>query len=137
MESLRKVLSKLPAWLLSIVTLLVILWLTLAPKPLGDETPMLFPGADKLVHGIMFGFLGTTMMLDWQRKNRWKLVFPKRVFICATLSAILGVLIEVAQANMGLGRGFEYGDIVADTIGAYVFGIVWMILQKNWVNEGT
>ena len=125
----------MPAWLLSIVTMLAIFWLTLAPKPLGDDTPMLFPGADKVVHGIMFGFLGIMMMLDWQRKHGWLVVYPQRIFICATMSAILGVIIEFAQAGMGLGRGFEYGDMVADTIGAYVFAIFWLVCQKYWVKQ--
>ncbi|MCH5235396.1 MAG: VanZ family protein [Muribaculaceae bacterium] len=130
MESLRKSLSRLPAWLLSIVTMLVILWLTLAPKPLGDEPPSLFEGADKVVHGLMFGFLTSMMLLDWERKHHWKKAYPGRIFVCATLSATLGILIEFVQAGMGLGRGFEYGDIAADTIGAYIFAILWLCLPN-------
>ena len=130
-----KGLSNLPAWIFSIVTMLAILWLTLAPKPLGDEPPMFFPGVDKMVHGIMFGFLGAMMMFDWQRKHGWQQVYIRRIFVCATISATLGILIEFAQAGMGLGRGFEIGDIVADTVGAYFFGVMWLLFQRYWVRE--
>lgn len=135
MNSIRGSLSRLPSWLLSIVTFLAILWLTLAPKPLGDEPPQLFPGADKLVHGIMFGGLAAMLLLDWQRKHNWVFIKWRRAFICAFLSSVLGVLIEIAQFNMGLGRGFEYADIVADTIGAFVFSIFWIMLQKLWTKN--
>ena len=133
MERMKSSLSKLPAWLCSIITALVILWLTLAPRPLGEETPTLFPGADKVVHALMFGFLGTMMMLDWQRKHHWKPVFLNRILLSSTLSALLGIFIEYAQESMGLGRGFDYGDMAADVIGAYIFALLWILLQRYWV----
>lgn len=132
MERIRRGLSILPAWMLSIVTLLAILWLTLAPKPLGENPPPLFPGADKLAHGIMFGGFTFLILLDWQRKHGWKETGWVFAFLSATLSAALGILVEFAQANMGLGRGFEYGDMIADTVGAYFFAFIWMILQGTW-----
>ena len=132
---MKSILNKLPNWTLSIITVLAILWLTLAPKPLGDEPPKLFPGADKVVHAIMFGGFTIVMLLDWQRKNQWKMVKTQRAFLSATVSAILGILIEIAQAQMGLGRGFEYADIIADTIGAYIFAILWLFLQDFWIAD--
>ena len=133
MERIRRSLSLLPVWLFSIITLLAILWLTLAPKPLGDNPPPLFPGADKLAHGIMFGGFAAMMLLDWQRKHRWRKVWWQRALVCAILSSLLGILIEYAQANMGFGRGFEYPDMVADTIGAFSVAILWMLLQRLWM----
>lgn len=114
------------------LTTLAILWLTLAPKPLGENPPELFPGADKLVHAIMFGGLASMMLLDIQRKNRWRPVTGSRVWICALISSIFGALIEVAQAGMGMGRGFEFTDIIADTIGAFFFVAMYIFLQKIW-----
>ena len=72
MDKIRNLLSRFPGWLFTVLTILIILWLTLMPDPLGDDAPSLFPGADKLVHAIMFGFLTTMIMLDRQRRNRWK-----------------------------------------------------------------
>ena len=129
---LRKILDLLPAWTLSIVTLLVILWLTLAPKPLGDDPPQLFPGADKVVHAIMFGGFASMLLLDRQRKNGWKKIGWGTGLVCATISALTGILIEFCQASMGLGRGFEIADIIADTTGAYAFVWLYEILQKYW-----
>ena len=134
MERIRRCLSLLPSWLFSIITLVAILWLTLAPKPLGDNPPPLFPGADKLAHGIMFGGFVAMMLLDWQRKHSWKKVWWQRALFYAIFSALLGILVEFAQANMGLGRGFEYPDMVADTIGAFFIAIFWIYLQKYWVS---
>ena len=73
------------------------------------------------------------MLFDWQRCHRWKPVWWQRAMTCAALSAILGILIEFAQANMHMGRGFEIEDMVADTVGAFVFAVFWMIFQKSWM----
>ena len=135
MERVRKALSSLPSWLFSIITLIAILWLTLAPKPLGENPPPLFPGADKLAHGIMFGGFTIMMLLDWQRRHRWKPVWWQRALVCAGLSAFLGILIEYMQANMHMGRGFEYEDMAADAIGALVFAFLWIYFQRFWIPQ--
>lgn len=113
---------------------MLILWLTLAPKPLGDDAPSLFPGADKIAHGLMFGFLTMMMLLDWQRRNQWRPTSWIRSLTDAACASLLGILIEFAQAYMNLGRGFEYADMVADTIGSFTIAIVWMFFQKFWAN---
>ena len=41
MEKLRAALSRLPQWVFTAATTLLILWLTLAPDPLGDDAPTL------------------------------------------------------------------------------------------------
>ncbi len=76
---LRKQTSKLPPWILSILTVALILWLTLAPDPLGDDSPRLFPGADKVAHAIMFGFLTVVQLLDRQRRQEWKRLDSRRI----------------------------------------------------------
>lgn len=75
------------------------------------------------------------VLLDRQRKSLWRQVMPSLAFIFAILASLLGLFIEIAQAEMGLGRGFEYGDIAADTIGAFVFAFLWLTLQKIWITH--
>lgn len=132
MTRLKKAISQLPAWIFTLITLLAILWLTLAPKPLGEEPPSLFPGADKVVHAIMFGGLTLMLLLDRQRKRGWNRASTSYYLICATLSSILGIIIEYLQDKMGLGRGFDSMDMVADIAGSYIFGGLYLIFQKSW-----
>ena len=122
----------MPKWMLTIITMIVIFWLTLAPKPLGEEPPQLFPGADKIVHALMFGFLVAMMLLDWQRKHGWTEVAWSKSISCFIISALTGILIELLQASMALGRAFEYNDILADTVGALMVALLWMPFQKMW-----
>lgn len=134
MVKLKKMLQRFPSWSFSVFTLLVILWLTLAPKPLGDEAPVLFPGADKIVHGIMFGFLVMMILLDIQRKTGWVKTGWVTMLIVAAISSFFGIMIEFAQLNMNMGRGFETSDMAADAIGAFSLGIVWELCQHLWID---
>lgn len=132
MEKFRTVLSKLPPWLLTVVTGVLIIWLTLMPDPLGDNSPTLFPGADKVVHAIMFGFLTCMILLDGQRRQHWLPVSPLSVAGAAAVSTIGGVLIEFAQLEMDMGRGFETADMLADFVGSAIAALAWILCQKYW-----
>lgn len=132
MQKIRENLSKLPAWIFTILTIILILWLTLAPDPLGDDAPELFPGADKIVHALMFGFLTVMIALDHQRKYSWQPVSTGFVISGAILSALLGIAVEFAQFHMALGRGFEIADMISDCIGCAVSASGWILLQHLW-----
>ena len=135
MERMRKKLAALPPWTFSFLTVILILWLTLAPKPLGDEPPQLFPGADKVVHAIMFGFLTVVLLTDFQRRRLWRSLRWKVVIFFILISSAFGSLIEVCQLKMGMGRGFEWEDIIADSAGAIICGVIWGFLQSKWVRR--
>ena len=132
MERLRRALSILPPWMFSVLTFLTIMWLTLAPKPLGDNPPQLFPGADKIVHAIMFWGFATMIDLDFQRKNGWRKISLYVILLASAISFGVGILVEYLQLNMGMGRGFETNDIIADCCGCIVAAIDWIEFQKYW-----
>lgn len=133
MDKIRNTLSRFPGWLFTVFTILLILWLTLVPDPFGDDAPSLFPGADKLVHAIMFGFLTTVIMLDRQRSDGWKTLKGKFIIASALIASLLGILIEVLQLEMDMGRGFEVADMVADVAGSFLCAWCWKIFQHYWV----
>ncbi len=89
------------------VVVLAILWLTLAPKPLPDSDVHWFEGADKVVHGCMFGGLFFVMGLDWVISGR-KLGLPVGMALAGVCVAFGGG-IELVQGAMDMGRGRHGG----------------------------
>lgn len=130
MEKFRLFIEKIPTGILSGCTVAVILWLTLAPHPTGDLEVPLFPGADKVVHALMFGFLTFILLLELMRHRGWTFLPLPAIGLVAFASAIFGIVIEVVQAAMGLGRSFEILDIMADSAGSFAMGGVWAVFQK-------
>lgn len=117
MNRLQQIILKSPPYIYTLVITLAICWLTLAPKPLPDSDIKLFPGADKLVHAIMFGALAGAIYVDMRRR-----VNPLSKWACAITGALFaavgGAIIEFLQMAMDMGRSAEVADFVADAIGA-------------------
>jgi len=118
MKWIEKTVGSLPAYAnVGIVTALI-LYLTLFPDPLPDETPPLFDGADKIVHAIMFWAMSTAWMFDRYRRHH---AFSGRAMAIITAATIaLGGGVEIAQQLMDMGRGAELADFVADCVGVTV-----------------
>ena len=134
MQKFRNIIGKVPTGVLTGVTLVIILWLTLAPHPTGDLELPLFPGADKVVHAIMFGFLTFTALLETMKYKGWAVLSLVTVGSIAIICALAGIGIEILQRAMGLGRSFEILDILADTGGAIGVGGLWAIVQPLFAN---
>lgn len=128
-----KWLRYIPRWGPTAVVLGVILTCTLLP---GDDLPQVpaFPGADKVVHALMFGVLAAVILYDID-------VFSGRVrrgaYVAAALiSTIVGGCIELLQDAMGLGRTAEWLDFAADACGSFllplfVLPLINLILRNN------
>lgn len=109
-------------WWPSTLTLLVVLYATLWPDPLGAEEMSLFPGADKVIHAIMMGGLTSAFLFDYRRSGRR---FSRKVFIFVIGAMIVfSLLDEIAQKAMCLGRAFEWMDLIADTGGILLGAIL-------------
>lgn len=123
MERIKKILERMPGWVLTGVCLAAILWLTLASKPLGDNEMKLFPHADKVAHAIMFGGFAFCILLDWTRKRGWKRPRWGVALAAAAASTALGILTEAAQSAMHIGRSGDGWDLVADAAGAAIVAL--------------
>lgn len=121
----------MPAWIITAVVLLVILWLTLAPKPLGEEEIPLFPGADKVAHGLMFAGLTFAALIDWKRGRDFRTVRWPVCLSAAVAASCIGVVIEFAQRAMNMGRSFDCMDMVADAAGAFAVAAVWILAERH------
>lgn len=135
MTEFKCFLAGLPKWCLSGLATVAILWLTLSAAPFGEHGPSLFEGADKVVHGLMFGGLAAAMLLDWQRVRGWRRAGWQRASGYGVCSSAVGICIEFVQRAMGLGRGFEVADMVADSCGSAIVVILWLLLQPGWSEE--
>lgn len=122
-------------WILTLVTLAAILWLTLAPDPLPDEMDIpLFPGADKVVHGLMMAGLVWAACIDLMRKDRslhqWRRLRSSTVMIVVVIVSLFGGGIELIQKAMDMGRGADPLDFAADMAGAVAAGVI--VLALPW-----
>ena len=118
-----KISEFLKTWWPTGLVLAVILWLTLAPHPMGDTQIELFPGADKLVHGIMMGGLALAAMFDYRRNagGPFRRFSPPVLILIFISTGFFSCLDEWAQGAMDLGRTSDPADLVADIIGIALF----------------
>ena len=123
--------NRLPPWTLTIVCFLAICWLTLAPHPLPDNDIPLFPGADKLVHAIMFGGFTLCIILDWNRRHGWPTAVSKADTYAAVIAALFGSITEALQNAMHAGRSGDRWDLLADIIGAFLTAAACMVDKKS------
>lgn len=127
---LQKYLSRVYPGILSSLTVLAILWLTLAPHPLPDSDVSLFEHADKVAHALMFGGLVLSLVVDrelyrnriYQQTGRLPRQGNLRSLLMIALTAIaFGGLVELLQAAMDMGRGCDPVDFLADVAGVLIF----------------
>lgn len=125
------ILYKIPQWVLTVSMVALVSFLTLDSEPLCGVHIALFPGADKVVHGLMFFAIAFSLHFDISRKGKRKF-FITLVNIIAV--SLFGGLIEIFQDAMGVGRSADFYDFIADTIGA-AFGVaaaIWYLSISNY-----
>ncbi len=101
----------------------VILYATLFPHPLGEEEIPAFPGADKLVHAIMFGGMTGALIFDYMRSRKASAIKTGIIIAFVVSSIVTGGIIELLQGAMNCGRSADWLDLAADAFGAVVAGL--------------
>lgn len=121
---MKDFLLRIPAYSVTLIVALAIIYLTLVPSPLPGDMPRLFPHADKLIHALMFWAFYTSFAFDrarWQlgEKLSWRLDHTWcAVIMISTL--VFGAAIEVGQSALGMGRTADLLDFAADATGAII-----------------
>jgi uncharacterized protein YfiM (DUF2279 family) len=100
---------------------LILLYMTLAP---GRDVPGVGITWDKAEHATAWAVLtGAGLLLS--TKRRWSI---------GVFAFLLGAVIEVLQATMGVGRDGDWRDLVADTVGIAAAYLVWRLMRRaGWV----
>lgn len=131
---MKRYIRLLPPYLPTMIVVVAICYLSLASNPIPNQPSFLnFPGADKVVHFLMYWGLTVTFCFDYYR--RASLQYERAMLAAGVLLAIaLGGAIEILQTTMGAGRSGDWLDFAADATGAFI-GIVvgrsmWQSLHR-------
>lgn len=95
------------------VWVLVIVWLSLTPKP--PNPHMVLFGYDKFFHAMAYGTL--TLLAGWAFSGV-VMLSSRSWFMIAASAVLISGLVEVAQALLTTTRSAEVADLVANGIGA-------------------
>ena len=104
--------------------MILVAFLSLLPANDFPQLP-LFPGADKIVHICMY--LGLAVLACWSMHAEVK----RKWYYAVIFFAIgWGIMMEIFQYLMHMGRSFELYDILANSIGALTGVSIYMILVQ-------
>lgn len=104
---------------------LLVFYLCLMPQRKIAHIPIL--GIDKLVHIVLFGVF-MFLLLFSIKPNKW--------FISFLIATLFGCLIEGLQYYFtSLGRSGDWKDIIADALGAIIFGYLHYIVSNTYKNK--
>ena len=122
-RKMKEFLYKIPAYLPTVIVLILLFYLTLDPQPLPPiDVPML--NFDKVVHIIMMGGVSFAIMFDYKRRERQR-VLPLSVKLYVLVGTIaLGAFIELAQGTDFIHRGCDLWDGVANALGCLLSFII-------------
>lgn len=130
------ILFSIKQWLritLSLIYLTIVAFLSLLPPNDLPDIP-LFPGADKIVHTCMY--LGLAWLACWSMhaEVKWKWYY-----IIILFSISWGIMMEIFQFLMHLGRSFEFYDIVSNSIGTLIGVLIYILMaqQKEKIDRST
>jgi len=105
-------------WWPTMIVIAVILYATLNDNPIGADELPIFPGADKVIHAIMFGGLFSAISFDRFRDGRGMTV--KSLVITAAACIACGGLDEICQNTLTSAREGDVFDFLADAAGILI-----------------
>lgn len=115
---------RLPPYTFTIAATIIATYLFLSQRPLADIDYSFFSGSDKIAHIIFMTGIMLILSIDYLRKkrhsankNRIPLLVSLSFFL---LSSLYGILIELLQYFMNVGRNFDIYDLVANIIGSSI-----------------
>jgi len=120
-------LYSIPQWLritLSLVYLVIIAFLSLLPPNDFPEIP-LFPGVDKIVHTCMY--LGLTWLACWSMHAEIKHIW---YYLIILFSISWGIVMEIFQYIMHMGRSFDPYDIAGNSFGTLIGVLIYILMAQ-------
>ncbi|MGV3539285.1 MAG: VanZ family protein [Rufibacter sp.] len=86
---------------------------------------------DTLAHAVLFG--GQLLLLLFGlRRDTSARPTGKTISICFLAVSAFGVLVEILQGNMGLGRAYDPADMVSNSIGCLLGLLAWLLVFRRF-----
>jgi VanZ family protein len=105
---------------------LFILALSISPSPNLPEMNLFEP--DKLAHLFVYGVL---VYLALQAYKSVKDLTLRIIIVLISSSVLYGLLLEIVQKNFFPNRYFEWGDVIANTVGSILGWIIFSYFNKR------
>jgi len=107
---------------ISLIYLGIIVIVSLMPS---EDVPQIiwFEGIDKLVHSFMY--LGFTWLLCWSLHSEKK---PFIIYFVIIGTIGWGILMELFQLIMQVGRAFEWLDVLANSVGVITGVLIYNLM---------
>lgn len=112
---------------------LAIVFLSLYPFQIEQNATRLWEHSDKVMHLVMYAALALLFLFDFKPAH-----LSEKVNVNLVLWLVLfGIIIEVIQEFMDLGRYFDFLDILANTSGVMIALTGYFIFKKlGWFKVG-
>lgn len=112
---------------ITIVWSLVILFLSLYPFQVKADSIQLWQHTDKIIHFSMYAVLTFFVALCVNPKN-W---LDNKSWLIVVICSLYGIIIELLQEIMKLGRSFDFLDIIANSLGVFFALTGYFTLKKH------
>lgn len=96
----------------------ILTYMLLKPAHLTEEAWYAFNGADKIVHIAIFALFGALFRLSFSKMS---------ISLYCIITIAYGILTEVLQGVMNVGRSMEFLDLLADALG---LGIGYLFAER-------
>ena len=131
-NKIKRLVEKMPKGLMSIMTILLITYLSLDDNPFDANDVRLFEGMDKVVHCIMYWFLALILMIDWTKIKNYIKISAVSMWVCVAIAFAFSALMEYLQDAMGLGRAASWADALANFTGTILGFLSMKFVFNKW-----
>jgi VanZ family protein len=118
---------KLKTFKFTVGLALIVLILSAIP---GNRLPDLnFRAGDKIGHFLAYAALTAAFCTEYARHLRWSSRTGRWLIAILCVCSVYGAILEFMQGELLYQRTFDYADMAANTAGAIIGSIVYLIFQ--------
>jgi len=126
--------NQVSGWVPSVVWGILLAVLSLMP---GQQSNLLLfgiPHIDKIAHFGMYGIWSFLVFRAWN--NHSKNSAQKIMWLTFLLATVSGLILEIGQITLTVGRTFEMSDIIANALGSLGGVLAGRLLSKKIITPG-